>query len=465
MLSIEILRPYSRNGNFPIDTTSLFYSYDEAAKYASTDPSAYVGQVIAVDDKLLQKTAIYKVDYNSSDSSLKTLTEISVGTNDSVFALKGTVPTYADLIAYTNTYKKFINSGYMFYVETDETNYGKSSLYVSVKDNDGNIYWKKIDVDIQLNKIYADKTNDGIIRHQLFNTFIDSNSANNDSVYFSKSGTKVDIDGTPNNSWLAIEKSSDEKSSNTISSLTTAKKVVELINKNVDSSPELVVDTTDATQLFVDNALQPTFSFKYYPHAYGSIYNFLISINVNGRTETLATLSNFATTYHADGEYYAFSWKQPVINYLTQSADYPLTYIFTAYYKTSVDNLYASGIITKKLNFYFYDKVQIVLSGMGNYKNTSTVKAMDENEFDVIVDPTNLADDETINKITIIFPIKFEPEWIEYVPQQDYTALDLFSKEQIGDKMYYTLSISTTENIETDGFKTKVSFKVKQKVA
>lgn len=42
-IAIEILRPYTRDGQYPLDATTLFSSYSLAMTYVKTDKSAYPG--------------------------------------------------------------------------------------------------------------------------------------------------------------------------------------------------------------------------------------------------------------------------------------------------------------------------------------------------------------------------------------------------------------------------------------
>ena len=46
----EYPNSFKRQGAFPLDAHSIFYSVESAKEYASTNPLAYVGQVISVVD-------------------------------------------------------------------------------------------------------------------------------------------------------------------------------------------------------------------------------------------------------------------------------------------------------------------------------------------------------------------------------------------------------------------------------
>lgn len=93
--SVEILRPFVRDSGFPLDATSLYYSYDEAVEYARSNPAAYAGQIIAVIDEDARKTNIYKVDYDPNKHYNFTLSTISVGSGASAFSFSGEVDTFS----------------------------------------------------------------------------------------------------------------------------------------------------------------------------------------------------------------------------------------------------------------------------------------------------------------------------------------------------------------------------------
>lgn len=44
----EYPNTFKRQGDFPLDKTSIFNSYEDAANYAATSPIAYGGQIIGV---------------------------------------------------------------------------------------------------------------------------------------------------------------------------------------------------------------------------------------------------------------------------------------------------------------------------------------------------------------------------------------------------------------------------------
>ena len=53
-----------RQDAFPLDKNSVFYSLSDAQSYASNNPTAYVGQPIAVVDESSEKVRCYVVSFN-----------------------------------------------------------------------------------------------------------------------------------------------------------------------------------------------------------------------------------------------------------------------------------------------------------------------------------------------------------------------------------------------------------------
>ena len=52
----------SRQGNFPIDRKSLWWSKADADNYAATDPTAYVGMPISVHDEVENTVTLYIIN-------------------------------------------------------------------------------------------------------------------------------------------------------------------------------------------------------------------------------------------------------------------------------------------------------------------------------------------------------------------------------------------------------------------
>lgn len=64
---VELLRPYSRNGSFPIDASACFGSYADALAYiagtASDPTTAYPTQILGVFNEENHTSALYRVQY------------------------------------------------------------------------------------------------------------------------------------------------------------------------------------------------------------------------------------------------------------------------------------------------------------------------------------------------------------------------------------------------------------------
>lgn len=77
---MELPLSISRQGNFPLDKSSIWWDQAEAEKYAKNDPTAYVGQPITVVDEAHDTVKLYVIKV---DGSLE-----QVGSLASVEALK-----------------------------------------------------------------------------------------------------------------------------------------------------------------------------------------------------------------------------------------------------------------------------------------------------------------------------------------------------------------------------------------
>jgi len=87
----DIFKPFQRAGDFPLDRSSIFTSYEDAEKYAhglgddekKLGKTSYLGQIISVVDPSLMETApesavtVYKIVYDPVFG--KTLSEIGQG--------------------------------------------------------------------------------------------------------------------------------------------------------------------------------------------------------------------------------------------------------------------------------------------------------------------------------------------------------------------------------------------------
>lgn len=75
----------NRGNPIPVDTTEVWYSFDDAQTYAQSGATAYVGQVIAVVDEEANKTALYVISNTAGDLvelSTKEYVDNMIGTYD-----------------------------------------------------------------------------------------------------------------------------------------------------------------------------------------------------------------------------------------------------------------------------------------------------------------------------------------------------------------------------------------------
>ena len=63
---ISAIRGYLRQGDFPLDASSVYDSLDSARDYALTNPTAYLGQLVAVVDEIERKVTVYQLGFKSN---------------------------------------------------------------------------------------------------------------------------------------------------------------------------------------------------------------------------------------------------------------------------------------------------------------------------------------------------------------------------------------------------------------
>jgi hypothetical protein len=80
---ISAVRGYLRLGNFPLDASSVYESFQDASNYASTNPTAYAGQLVAVVDEVARTVTVYqlgfKIDENETGFELQSLSTSGTG--------------------------------------------------------------------------------------------------------------------------------------------------------------------------------------------------------------------------------------------------------------------------------------------------------------------------------------------------------------------------------------------------
>jgi hypothetical protein len=85
---ISAVRGYLRLGNFPLDASSVYETFEAASEYASSNPTAYPGQLVAVTDEVNRTVTIYQLGFKSdpeaSGFELESLVAGQVGTVKSI---------------------------------------------------------------------------------------------------------------------------------------------------------------------------------------------------------------------------------------------------------------------------------------------------------------------------------------------------------------------------------------------
>lgn len=399
--SIEIIRPFVRNGSFPIDSARVFFSYEKAVEYAHNNKSAFPTQLIGVDDKENKVTALYEVTYDPNKQYRYILREAAMGVGGNYFRLKGSVATYEDL----PKPPEIILNGDMYLVEDEP------AFYVAFVDSLGNVTWKKLSLEINLDLVT--KSNDGLMPKELYSTFY--NETGKDAIYFSKS------DGIPdpnNNSWLNVEHT--EKENDTSYSIASIGRVKEIVGSLMQQTgPHISIEVINDTK--IDNAanseIKPKLRIFYYPELGGDLEKATIQRRVNG-----VILNEPAYDGHPelsvsqDGKQY-FDWEENEIQ--TSAADTNIEYIVTVSYGPSDDGNMTAGTCSESIFFYFY---QLIYYGTNLVESTTFLKQ--ETTVSLKYDPS--ISEEKINKIYIKIPSSAVLYQVIYVPQNDYNAITLF---------------------------------------
>ena len=64
--TVDFPMSFTRQGNFPLDSTSIFDSLAAAQKYVSEDPTAYKGQIIAIINEESQSVDLKVIGYTGT---------------------------------------------------------------------------------------------------------------------------------------------------------------------------------------------------------------------------------------------------------------------------------------------------------------------------------------------------------------------------------------------------------------
>jgi len=90
---ISAVRGYLRLGNFPLDASSVFESLSEANIYADSNPTAYLGQIIAVVDISVRTVTIYQLGFKPEGETGFSVQPLSTqGEGEFVRTVNGILP-------------------------------------------------------------------------------------------------------------------------------------------------------------------------------------------------------------------------------------------------------------------------------------------------------------------------------------------------------------------------------------
>lgn len=65
-IGFEFPKPFIRQGSFPLDESSIFYSLEEAQNYVNNNPIAYRGQLISVVNEATSTVELYMIGFSCS---------------------------------------------------------------------------------------------------------------------------------------------------------------------------------------------------------------------------------------------------------------------------------------------------------------------------------------------------------------------------------------------------------------
>ena len=420
---VEILRPYVRNGSFPIDSTTVFYSYEEATEYAHNNPSAYATQIIGVDDQKNKVTALYQLSYDPNKQYNYILTDVSIGSGGSFFHFKGSVETVEDL---PDSEETLVLNGDMYLVETPVP-----TMYVAFIDSKGNVTWKPLSLNVSLTKVT--KSNDGLMGKELYSSMF--NESGKDAVYFSKA------DGFPNpdnNSWLIVEHTEKEDENGyTLASVGKTKEIIGNLMKT--TSPHIEVEVINDTQIEnpANSEIKPELRVYYYPELGGDIDEVSIYRRIKGQLQSTPAYEGHPEIYtNADGILY-FDWEENEIQ--TAQEDSSVDYVITVSYLPSEDGNVTAGFCTNEISFYFY---QMIYYGTNIHDYTEFLK----NEVEISLKYLPIENNIKTNKFYIKVPKSANLYQVLYVPQNDYNALNLF--QIVSQSNYIEYSYELGENTE-----------------
>ena len=394
--TVEILRPFERNGKFPLDKTSVFFSYESAVKYAHTDVAAYPGQIISVIDEEHQKTAIYKLDYDKEKVYKLVLEPITVGAQSSGggFNLLGVVDTYNDL-------PSVADNGEMYLVTTENI------FYVAVETESDVIEWQPLNLNVDI----VTEVRDGIFKHELYSTLI--NRSTKSGVYYSSG------DGIPeNNRWIEVESTTveQERGNFTMLSIGRVKQIVSTMTNT--SKPHVEIISSTPRDNFIEANIQPDLTIVYYPELGGSLKRITVYQD-NENTVVLDTYpENQDLTYNAESRGYSYHF---VSNFIYSNTRKSFTYKVKIEYEQSEDGNMPAGTCENTIQFNFYRPITY-----GTNLHSETTYALDgDNVVELEYHPEQY--EQVTNTIQISVPDTHYLNKVTFVNQNDLFARSLFT--------------------------------------
>src|SRR5574344_2396221 len=418
--SVEILRPFIRDGQFPIDVTSVFYSYNEALEYAHSNPSAYAGQIISIDDKTIKQTGIYKLDYDKNEQYNFILERISIGNAGTVFNFLGSVATFEQLPDHD------VLNGDMYLVEAE------SKFYIAAVNSAKEISWKELTLNVNI----VTKAASGLMPNELFATMF--NNTGKDAIYFSK---KTANPADPySNSWIEVDHVNNEYTQNY--KMPSLGKVKELLSIATNKTlPSIKIYTEASIDNYINSEIFPTLTIKYYPEFFGTLKNVTIVKKVNGNFvknvyDGLPTVIND----ESDKSCY-FTWTESERN--PESDIYNIEYIVAAVYNESENGIFPEGACSDSITFNFFDYIKY---GNNNEEfNTMAKECIIKYDYD----PTKF--EESTHSIFIKVPKTLEVSQITYTPQNDVYALNLFTKTEFLTYNQYEYDVGNYTSFKSPG--------------
>lgn len=420
---IEMLRGYTRNGDFAIDSTSLYYSYEEAEAYVREDKTAYPGMIISVDDKLRKKTAVYRVSYNRGNNLNQRLIleEIGLGSaGGNLFNFLGTLETLDDLYAV-----EYPENGDMYIVKTDNDGNEIFNAYICI-DNEAEepeYRWQNINLKIGFASVYAD----GIITKGLYKSFVsEQNDSLHDSVYFSRYDG-VETNDPERNNWLRIEHNENEEDYMLLSS----GKTRDLINSIIEGQPPVATVTSDIDiNVEAGKEIQPIFTIIFNKNSSGSFEKIKIEKVVN---KTITTKIYEGEIEHLDeGNKVTITYQNTETDIVSNGLAM-LKYRFTIYHKENELTGYPGGTVETEIEFNGFRSVTYGT-------NVDSYNQLCKSGDKVILKITPI-ERNTVNKIYFTVPSELKVNAISYDTQNDYFFKDKFLRTSDATSVTYTFDL------------------------